>query len=41
MAKREAEFVPVELNKVSNYLERYRRLVSSASDGAIMGIPKE
>lgn len=41
MAKREAEFLPVELNKVSNYLERYRRLVSSASDGAIMDIPKE
>ena len=41
MARREAEFVPVELSKVSNYLERYRRLVSSASEGAIVGIPKE
>lgn len=38
IAKREAEFVPHKLKEVSNFLKRYRSIVTSASEGAILKV---
>lgn len=41
LKKRGAEFVPHKLKKVSSFLQRYRSIVSSASDGAILLLDEE
>ena len=38
IAKREAEFVPHKLKEVSSFLKRYRSIVTSASEGAILKV---
>jgi len=41
LKEREANFKPSKLKEVSGFLKRYRSLVSSASEGAILSNPEE